>query len=287
MGTSQSSKGPQGAVPLVPPWVPDLPVAPGADTSPNTPPDEQSTNPETTNDTVAPVANVGIPVAPAQRFSGARRNIGEFFHSGNSAAMRRGIGEYVRKGYGGKAYAARRLGGTAQTAGALYNALAPAADRQPGQPGVNLDRQVLAGRPARDVIDAIIEAVRPVDGTQDAEASRMAVSDALSQLLERFPDADLLSLSQEELRFVIERFVSKDVFQRLELDIGQGVHEKAPTAVAALDRLKQMRDYIRETVAAAFRRMYDAGTTLTNGTVGRIIRTALLDAMEVFEVAAT
>ena len=44
-------------------------------------------------------------------------------------------------------------------------------------------------------MNAVVEAVRPADGTQDAEASRTAIKDALSEVLTIFPDADLLNLT--------------------------------------------------------------------------------------------
>ena len=56
-----------------------------------------------------------------------------------------------------------------------------------------------------------------------------------------------------------------------------------PSAVTALSRFRQVRDYIKETVAAAFRRLRDAGRTLTAGRIGQVVRDALKDAFEVFE----
>jgi hypothetical protein len=199
--------------------------------------------------------------------------------------MRQGVGAYIRKGYGGKSGAAvRRFGGTIATAGALYNALAPAGDRRSGEPGADFDPALLAGKSAREIAIALIEAVRPVDGTQDAEASRMALNEALAELLEKFPNADLLSLSDEERKFVIERYVAQDVFRRFHLDIGKSVLDKAPTTTVGAARLKQIREYVREVIAASFRKLFDSGAALTNGKVAQIVRNALSDAVEVFEI---
>src|SRR6266568_5360029 len=113
MGTSQSSKGPSGGVPMVPPWVPDpappgppppLPAADGDGTpSPadndgqNPPPSDQVALPQQPSPGPAPV----VAVAPAGRFLRARRRLGRFAKSGDSADMRRGVGSYIRGGYGG------------------------------------------------------------------------------------------------------------------------------------------------------------------------------------------
>jgi hypothetical protein len=73
------------------------------------------------------------------------------------------------------------------------------------------------------------------------------------------------------------------VFQRLSLDLGKALLEKAPSATAALSRLKQVKDYVKETVASSFRKLRDAGRRLTSGNIESIVRIALRDTFEVFE----
>ena len=261
---------------MVPPWVPPLPPDDQADSpSPNPPLD-----PEVTTTPTPPVIPP-VPIAPARRFSGARRSLGGFLRLGNSAAMRRGLGNYVRSGYGGSGTATRRFGGTVSAAGALYRALGGAGG---GQSAENLlDATLFAGRDADVIIDAVIEIVRPIDGTQDAEAGRSALRDALSELLTRYPEADLLNLTDEQRTFAIERFVAVDVFQRISLDLGKALFEKAPSATTALSRLKQVKDYVKETVASSFRKIRDGGRSLTANSISSIVRSALKDTFEVFE----
>lgn len=267
MGTSQSSKGAGPGVPMVPPWV-------------DAPPAEAPTGDQPPSQAAAPPP---APLAPERRWIGTNRNLGEYAKTGDRGAMRRGLGHYVRSGYGGGAMATRRMGGTAATAGALGGALAGLASGQPAPPGSPLDPTLLAGRSADEIMDAVVEAVRPVDGTQDAEASRVAIRDALSELLTLFPDADLLNLTPEQRDLAIERFTAHDVYHRFDLDVGQTIREKAPSAVIALSRLKQARDYIKETVAAAFRKLRGAGQQLTAGRISKVVRTALHETFEVFE----
>ena len=140
----------------------------------------------------------------------------------------------------------------------------------------SLNRLLLQGRSAREIIDAVVEAVRPVDGTQDAEASREAVNDSLSDLLERFPDADLLALTDDQRALVVETYTAEDLFRRLVLDIGKHIQDAAPTASEALSRLAQIRDYIREVISASFKRLRDEGTPLTSGHVASAARSAPL-----------
>jgi hypothetical protein len=224
-----------------------------------------------------------IPIAPAGRFGGTRTSMGEFARGGGVADMRRGLGRYVRSGYGGSSVTARRFGGTASTAGTLGGALAGMASGQPAPAGSQLDPKLLAGRSVEEIMDAVVEAVRPPDGTLDAEAERAAIRDALAELLTKFPNADLTNLDPDQRAFAIERFAAIDVFRKLELDIGQTILKKAPSATTALALLKQVRDYVKETVAASFRKLRDAGRQLTAGRIAQVVRDALKDTFEVFE----
>lgn len=291
MGTSASSKGPGGGVPLVPPWVPPMPPMPPP-IPPVMPPDEAGVAPANGDGQDAPApatptqpAPVPLsPIAPAGRFGSTRLNFGKFARGGGSRRdMQRGLRDYVRKGYGGRGHTVRRFGGTASTAGNLYGALSRVAGGQAAAPGSPLDPVLLTGRSARDVMDAIVEAVRPADGTQDAEASRAAIKDALAELLTVFPDADLLNLTEQQRETAIEHFVAIDVYQRAMLDIGKTIQEKAPSATVAVSRLKEVKEYIKQTVAAAFRKLRDVGQRVTAGRVGQFVRAALEEVFTVFE----
>lgn len=284
MGTSQSSSGSPSGVPMVPPWVPDIPPPPS---SPDSSPPEVAPAPGDGAPDAAPPAPAEprqpIPIAPARRFLGANRNLGEYARSGDGASMRRGLGQYVKKGYAGSATATRRLGGTAQTAEALYSALSGGQGNPAAAPGTSLDPALNAGRSADEVMDAVVEAVRPVDGTQDAEASRTSIKDALSEVLKQFPDADLLNLLPEQRELAVERFVAGDVFRRIDLDIGRAIREKAPNAATGLGRLKEVREYVRETVSASFRRLKEAGQRLSAGRITQIVQSAIRETFLVFE----
>ena len=282
MGTSQSSSGSPSGVPMVPPWVPDipLPALPAEGAPPGAVPEQGESSEQTPP---SPEPRQPIPVAPRGRFLGANRHLGDYARSGDSASMRRGLGQYVKKGYGGSATATRRMGGTAQTAQALYSALSGGPGNPYTAPGSPLDPALTAGRSADEVMDAVVEAVRPVDGTQDAEASRTSIKDALSDVLKQFPDADLRDLQQEQRDLAIERFVAGDVFRRIDLDLGRTIREKSPNAATGLGRLKEVREYVRETVAASFRMLREAGQELAAGKITQIVQNALRETFQVFE----
>lgn len=279
MGTSGSSKGSPSGVPLTPPWVPPAPAdGPPPAEGPAEGASEDGGDPALAAAVVPPAPVV---IAPRGRFAAARTSLGDFARGGGAAAMRRGLGHYVKTGLQGSRNAAQRFGGTATSAGALYDALTGLASAQPA-PNAALDRAILEGKSAQEVITAIIEAVRPVDGTQDGEAGRDAMQRALSATLEQFPDADLLDLGQDQRLFAIERFVAQDVFNRACLDLAKHVQDSAPSATAALARLTEIRDYIRQVVSSAFRRLKSTGESPNTRRVGAMARDALREALQVF-----
>jgi hypothetical protein len=280
MGTSGSSKGPGPNVPMVPPWVPEIPAQPPAPAAPDV------TESDTETSALNPVAAgqpTQSPLAPPGRFAGARRSFGDFAKSGNTDAMRRGLKHYVKKGYGGGGGATRRLGGTVSSAGTLYDVLSTPAGTPAGASGREFDPAAFAGRSAREIMDAVVESVRPADGTLDGEASRKAIKDALAELLDSFPDADLLNLSEEEKSFAIERFVAIDVYQRLFLDLGKLIQAKSPSTKAASARLSEIKAYIKEVVARSFRKLKNAGEKLTPRRIKNVVSAALRNTFAVFE----
>ena len=97
---------------------------------------------------------------------------------------------------------------------------------------------------------------RPSAHTTEPRTSsraREAVSEALTELLDQFPDADLLDLTTEQREYALEKFVANDVFKRFELDVGKQVYGKAPSAALGLKRMQEVKEYMAEVVGTAFR----------------------------------
>lgn len=277
MGTSRSSSGSPSGVPLVPPWVPDQEKPPV-----NQPP-EKKTPPDANAPAAPPQATPPV-LAPAARFRGTRQSLGSFAKSGSRSDLQRGVGRYVRTGLGGTRTAVTRFGGTSRTAGRLYGVLGGGGAVGAAPPSVDaLDPVNLASRSGKQIIAVVIEAVAPVDGTQDTEASRAAINDALSETLKRHPDADLLKLTESQREFAIECFVAIDVYRRFVLDVGNAIRDKAPSASTALARLKEAREYISEVISSEFRKLHEAGSRLNTSRVTTVVRTALRNALAVFE----
>ncbi|HEO1792095.1 TPA: hypothetical protein VAM27_000965 [Acinetobacter baumannii] len=170
------------------------------------------------------------------------------------------------------------MAGTVQKASTFFDALNPSA-----QNGSVIDPVLLAGKSADEIMDAIVEVVAPIDGTQDTEASRESVKNALCELLEQFPNADLANLDDTQRLFALEKFVADDVFRRIYLDLGQIIQSKAPNVTIGLSRLKEIKDYVKETVAASFRKNTQTGIPIVSNQIKSIVNNAIQETFIVFE----
>ncbi|TIO04077.1 MAG: hypothetical protein E5X88_33405 [Mesorhizobium sp.] len=120
-------------------------------------------------------------------------------------------------------------------------------------PEVALDPAQLAGKSQIEIADLIASALAPVDGTQDSEAARDSVSRSLSELLEADPTADLANLNAMQIDGVVEGYIAHDLAHRIELDVGKAVLDKADSYAEGVERLQDMKSYVRQEVARAFR----------------------------------
>ncbi|EOZ4792123.1 Qat anti-phage system associated protein QatB [Pseudomonas aeruginosa] len=209
--------------------------------------------------------------------------MGDYARNGDRSGLQRSLKHYVKHGYGGAKTTTARFGGTAAVAAILGGTLQSVAEGTSQTNPNPIDPVLLNGRSASEVMDALVEAVRPVDGTQDAEAERASIRGSLSDVLVKYPNADLLNLAPEERAYAIERFTAMDVFHRYELDLGKTIQEKASSALVAVRRLKEIKEYIKECVSASFRTIAATGARLTTGRISQVVTQALQETFEVFE----
>ena len=297
MGTSQSSKGSPSGTPMVPPWVPPVPqnfepnvdlpmevVSPQAGAPQEPSPDQEQPSGDEQEVNQGEMATGPIPIAPRGRFNASRRHISDFAKTGSVNSLQKGLKHYAKKGVGGGKIAAKRLAGTSKTAGTLFHALSGLASQAQGQAPVlnKLDKNQLQGKPAREIINKIVEALSPTDGTQDSEARKRSIDNSLSDLLEKFPDADLCNLNVEQIEFSVEAFAIEDIIRRFELDLQQTILEKAPGVIEASKRVKEAKDFIREVAKDAFKSLKTKSGVFNEANVSRIISSAIELTFDVF-----
>jgi hypothetical protein len=175
------------------------------------------------------------------------------------------------------------MAGTARTAGGLYGVLDALRTGTDLPADVSLSPAQFVGKTQTEIADLIGEALRPVDGTQDTEAARDAISRSFSELLEQEPTADLAALTDVQLGQVVEGYIAHDLAHRVELDVGKSVLDKAPNYAEGVQRLEEMKAYIRQEVARCFRAREQVGQTMTRQNAATLSNDILRDTFEIFE----
>lgn len=287
MGTSASSSGPGGGISLIPPWVGNPegatgigpggegggPGGGGPETAPGAQPD------------IAPDggSNPAPTLAPSGRFGAARKALGGFARTGSSTKLCISLAHYSRTGLGGSTRAAQRMAGTARKAGALYGVLGALGSGGPSPVELGLNPSQIAGLSSRQLADQIAHAISPADGTQDAEASRRCIKQALVELVKQEPEADLKSLTEDQIALVLELYIAEEIFQRIELDIGKVIMQKASTPAMGMARMEEMMDYVRACVGKCFRKVKTDGKVFSRKSTGHMVSQILKDTFGVFE----
>jgi hypothetical protein len=258
MGTSRSSTGPRGGVPLVPPWLeqPDIAGSP-----PNTP-----------------------PIAPSQRFPSTKRAISSALRGGDSNAVRSALGGYVRKGYGGAKGAAARMAQAPRTASRAVSILSGLASGTASAQELGFDLAAMRGRSIEDIASAIASAIQPTQITLDDAASRHAVSEALADLVNMDPGIDLLAPSPEQIEEAYILILAYNTFEIFRLDVGENIQAKAKDDFAASDRvLNEIRSTIVEVVRGEIKKIKAQGRGITSAESEGIGREAIAQTTLIFD----
>jgi hypothetical protein len=211
MGTSQSSTGPGGGSPLVPPWA-----------------DDQPQKPQTTPQ-------------PA-RFMAFRQSLGKFVSGGDRNDLKSAVGYYARKSSGGGGNAARRMGSVAQAGAGLFGALAgvPAA---PGESSVDLSS--LAGLPCELAISAITQALTTEDG--DSDKIRAAMNYALVEALDGVETFDPQCITDDVIIDTMIGYLTESIFLQMVMDSDKAWN-KADTPAQAIRAETDLREVIKVVV---------------------------------------
>jgi len=182
MGTSTSSRGANDRSPLVPPWADVDGQGPGPDPEDN-------------------------------RFRSFRTHLGKFVSTGDGQQLSKALNSYAHSSTGGSAVGPRRFGAVAQAGAGLFGTLNQLRTNSPGAP-VNL--AALAGRPTREVIDALVDVLVPENG--DADRIRTALNEALSVCLDGVSAFDFASITDEVLINLMVTYTTLSIFQAVVMD---------------------------------------------------------------------
>ncbi|MBX3722412.1 MAG: hypothetical protein KF713_11290 [Turneriella sp.] len=266
MGTSASSKGSPSGTPLVPPWVPDI------QKTIKKPPEPASINPEITTQSSK---------APARRFQSTRRQLGNFATTGNKVNLKKGIAQYVTSGHGNKRNTLSRFGGTIHTGAVLYDTLLLLPQAVSGPKKELREKLEQANGNHHEIAITIIDELRPIDGSQDAEAMRTSMDTAFVELFKQNENFDILNMQANDVNFLLECFLSEEIYRRIELDVGSVIREKASNALTASERIREIKEFVYEIVRSEYPKQ-SKGRIFSSKEIGHFIKKLMKSCIDIF-----
>ena len=214
MGTSTSSKGRDNKSPLVPEH---------ADTDPDKP----------------------LPDPEKQKFRGFRTEFGRAVSRSGGGSFPSALGKYARHATGGSSVAPRRFG-PAYTAGAsLYGVLNELRNGGTAEEWFQTDLTQLENKPLSEAIETIALMLAP--NNKDAEQIRIAVQEALAEVLPETDTFEPASLNSDEIISVLVHFFSQILFLEITNDAGNA-WTKAEDAARAIEAENELFDLINTSV---------------------------------------
>lgn len=267
MGTSASSFGPGAGVSFDPPWLEDIPI-----------PGEQQ-KPEKASEKIP---NQVIPVAPPARFRSARTSLGNYVKTGDRDSLRRSLGHYSKTGMGGAKNVANRLRISTSVASNLFNSLHSLREGNNQSIEKIISNLKSEGADAYRFIDVIIENICPNGGSLDETSCKDSGYAALSEFFEKYPDADISNLSDDNIWSLTSSFLGNEAFSRIQLDIGQSFERQDIPISDRVTRYNEMRDYVKAEISSQINKIRGKGQSLNN--LQTILKEAIKNTFEVFEV---
>jgi len=243
MGTSTSSKGPQGGISFDPPWLDQITVdiKPSSNDISDTNDANQGTSDGEQTETDKPSQTV-VGIAPSGRFAPSRAPMREFLKNGGKQNFRKVAGNYSKTGMGG----ARKLSSRMKVATTVGSNLFGLIQNIQNIPSIQNWLSSLNGKTPnyRELENQIINILVPDGGSVDEDSCRDSLSKAMGDLYEISPDIDLQNIQQDEIWFLIERFLASECLNRLCHDIGQVMESSEFKPEVIVQRMDEMRSYL-------------------------------------------
>lgn len=279
MGTSSSSSGPGAGVPFDPPWLDSV------STEFENPLDQISGEAEDSTQNPQKIAPVpqNFELAPSRRFGNARRHLGEFVKSGHKGSLKKALGSYSRIGMGGATKVASRMRTSTSVGANIFNFLQEVRDSPNAKVREWVNQLTARNLSAYEVIDEIIGLMIPVGGSLEEESCRDSMAQAMSDLLIADPEIDFTSMSNDSIWTVMELFIANEAFNRLNLDIGQLFESGRYSPRESVNRMNEMREYLKSEISAQIRELRTNETNPPIDEIKGILQTAILVTFEVFE----
>lgn len=241
MGTSKGYGGPSSG--LVPSWIDDVAQPAGPAAQPNGPGQSNPSQPGSTpsqpgSSPSGPVSNDGT-----GSLRGARSSFTRFARTGSPSDLGNALSSYVRKGVGGSARGARRMGTSRATAAKLLSIFGDVQRIGPAETLRRLQLTVAPGQPASQVLLTLLEFICPPGGAIDEGVARQAALSTIAELDEA-GSGSFEDMTQADRQNFFLDFVANSIESMIMADLG-GRGITMPDDVEAVERIQsQLSSFI-------------------------------------------
>lgn len=139
------------------------------------------------------------------------------------------------------------------------------------------------GADARQIISAIVEQVCPRGGSLDEISLKNSATSALSEYLEEHPDIDFTSLSDDQMWELTGTYLGNEIFERVQMDIGQAFERVDISFAERVNRLNDMKAFIQTDVSVQLNRIRDTESKTVN--IQKLIQNTIRATFEIYEGA--
>lgn len=252
MGTSGPFEGPKSG--LVPSWADEPATSPAA-----TPDGDRGSTQDDGVDSsggaeptpTAPNPHPPLPAIPPRSGLGAARgNITRGARISDAGAIRRGAGQYVKAGGGGRG-AARRMGNSRAVASGIAGLARSFTSQGPAEALRRFNLDGMAGAPAEDVFVALTDMLCPAGGTIDEAIARDAMLETVADLAASGV-GNFDELSPDDLHEFFIGVVSRSIEGKILNEVGTKA-VSVPADIAGVERVQNMlHDFIEGCVRDEF-----------------------------------
>ncbi len=257
MGTSNSSGGPTGRNPLLPPWAPDLDPEPESGHDGGTEPHDGIVDGDSSSHD-APTPRLTDSPKWSSLLRQTRRLASGGATGGSATRRVRSItGHYVRTR--GGAWNAARGSVAGRSAGSRIGGfLADVARHGVDRALRNLRLDEYIGRPADDLLIGLAERLLPSPDSADEAAARKAGLDAFHELLQQYGVLEeginaLDALDADGIQHALEHFIARYITSDLLLRLSQRVEDGSSTVERCDEILSEIRSVVLETIRLDFK----------------------------------
>ncbi len=280
MGTSAGSKGPGPGVPFDPPWLDDLAPEPKkeitvVDDTPDN--DEQIPNDDGGNPDELKLQPI---LAPPKRFLQARSKLTAYSKEPSREGYREAMGHYSGKGMGGAGKLASRMRVSTDNGARVATFLKDVSENSDNLKDwvKDIKSKDLDSNQLRDLF---VQQICPTQGSKEEESCRASLADALSEFMENNPDADMMSLTDDEIREITKSFISAEAFSRIYNDIGQ-IFETL-SASEAVDLTEEIRAYLNEDISSEIDKLWKGDRTPSHEDLSKMLSISIERTFKVYE----